>query len=113
MHEIGIAQNVLDMAIQSAQASGARQIHEVRIRVGTMTGVVAESLQFAFEALREGTIAAAAGLKIEPVSAACWCAQCQAEFPAEDWRYECPQCHRLSSELRRGTELEMASVEIS
>jgi hydrogenase nickel incorporation protein HypA/HybF len=112
MHEIGIVQGALDLALQTAQASAARQILCLRVRVGAMTGVVPDALQFAFEALREGTIAAQARLEIENVPATCWCASCQSEFQPTDWKQECPRCHQLSSELRRGLELELASVEI-
>ena len=113
MHEIGIVQSVLEAAVQSAQTSGANRIHQVRLRVGTMTGVVPEALQFAFEALREGTMASSATLEIETVPAVSWCGECQVEFSSEDWRYECPKCRRPSSELRHGSELELASMEVS
>jgi hydrogenase nickel incorporation protein HypA/HybF len=112
MHEIGIVQSVLDLALQTAQTAAARQILSVRVRVGALTGVVPDALQFAFEALREGTIAAEAQLEVETVAATCWCGACQAEFEPADWRQDCPRCHQLSSELRHGLELELASVEI-
>jgi hydrogenase nickel incorporation protein HypA/HybF len=113
MHEISIMQGTLDLALQTATASAASQILCLRLRVGAMTGVVPEALQFAFEALREGTIAGAARLEVETISASCWCAQCQMEFEAKDWLQDCPQCHRPSMELRRGLELELASIEVT
>jgi hydrogenase nickel incorporation protein HypA/HybF len=113
MHEVGIIQNTLDLAVKSAQASGATQIHQVRLRVGAMTGVVPDALQFAFEVVRQDTMAAAARLEVETVPVTCWCARCQSEFPSADLLYECPQCGQISSELRRGLELELASLEVS
>jgi hydrogenase nickel incorporation protein HypA/HybF len=58
-------------------------------------------------------MAQGATLEIELVPATCWCAKCQAEFASEDFLGECPQCRELSAELRHGTELEIASVEVS
>jgi len=113
MHEVGIIQNTLDLAVRSARASGATQIHQLRMRVGAMTGVVADALQFAFEVVRQDTMAANARLEVETVPVACWCARCQHEFPAADLVYQCPQCGQTSSELRRGLELELVSLEIS
>ncbi len=112
MHEVSIVQGALDLALQTAQASAAQQILCVKLRIGAMTGVVPEALQFAFEALREGTIASGARLEVETVAVMCWCARCEAEFAPEDWRQECPRCHQLGSEMRRGLELEVASIEI-
>lgn len=113
MHEVGIIQSTLELAERSARDSGARQIHRLRLRVGQMTGVVREALEFAFEVVRQGTMAAEATLEVESVPAACWCRRCQAEFASDDMIYVCPQCGQLSSELRRGLELELASLEIS
>ena len=58
------------------------------------------------------TVAADATLTIEAVPAACWCATCQAEFACRDFMSECPRCHNISGELRRGRELEIAAVEL-
>jgi hydrogenase nickel incorporation protein HypA/HybF len=113
MHEVAIAQGVLNLAIKTARQSGAARIHRIRMRVGAMSGVVPDSLSFAFEALREGTMAAEAELAIEAIPSVGWCAGCQAEFTAEGFALECPRCHAYSRELRRGRELEMADMEVS
>lgn len=113
MHEVSIVQGMLEMAIKTATNSGASRIHRVRMRVGAMSGVVPDSLSFAFEALREGTIAAEAELKIDFIPSVCWCAECQAEFTSEEFALECPKCHQYSRELRRGRELELADMEVS
>jgi hydrogenase nickel incorporation protein HypA/HybF len=113
MHEIGIMQGTLDLAVQTAQAASAGQILCVRVRVGSMTGIVTEALQFAFEALREGTIASEARLEVETVPARCWCNHCQAEFEAADWLPQCPTCQNAGGQLRGGLELELTSVEVA
>jgi hydrogenase nickel incorporation protein HypA/HybF len=113
MHEVGIIQNTLELAVKSARASGATRIHQLRLRVGAMTGVVPDALQFAFEVLRQGTMADLARLEVESVPVTCWCADCQREFASEDALCACPRCGRISSELRRGLELELASMEVS
>src|SRR6476620_10856168 len=105
MHEIGIMQGTLDLAVQTATAAAASQILCVRLRVGAMTGLVPDALQFAFEALREGTIASEARLEVELVAGRAWCADCRVEFDAADWLQECPTCHRASAERRGGMEL--------
>ena len=113
MHEISIVQGALDVALETAKASAATQILCLRMRVGTMTGVVPEAMQFAFEVLREGTIAAEARLEIETIPASSWCVNCQCEFECVDWLHVCPKCQQPSSDLRRGLELELASMEVT
>ena len=52
MHEAGIAAEILEIARAQAVAHGKARVAEVTVRVGDMSGVVAEALEFAFEALR-------------------------------------------------------------
>lgn len=113
MHEVSLMEEALQMAVTAAKASGGQRILKIRLRIGTMSGVVAEAMRFAFDVVCRETIAAAATLEIETIPATCWCAVCEQEFPGADFLSECPQCHNLSGELRHGRELEIAAVEIS
>lgn len=113
MHEVGIMQEAVRMAIETAKTQGASRVLGLRLRVGTMSGVVPDAMTFAFDMVCQGTIAEGAKLEIESVPAACWCGSCQAEFECADYVNECPRCHALSGELRRGRELDLASVELS
>lgn len=99
------------MATESAQANGATCISGLRLRVGKLSGAVPEAMQFAWDVVRRGTIAADAWLEIESVPAAAWCQVCQSEFECVDFFVECPCCHHPANELRRGRELEVTSIE--
>lgn len=103
----------LRLAEQAARAAGAGRIHGLRLRVGRLSGAAPEAMQFAWDVVRRGTLAAEAWLDIEIVPAVGWCAACQAEFACADYLAECPRCRNVSGELRRGRELEIAAVELS
>ena len=105
-------QSALDMALEQARKAGAIHVKSVRLRIGALSGVVPEALQFAFEALAPGTLAEGAELAIENVPARFWCGGCAREFQANDMFAECPNCHQPSGDLRAGRELELASLEI-
>jgi hydrogenase nickel incorporation protein HypA/HybF len=112
MHEVSIMAEALRMAVDAAKSAGATRVLKLRLRVGSLSGVVPEAMQFAFDVVCHGTMAEGASLEIEPVQAACWCARCAAEFDCADFFNECPRCHNFSGELRRGRELDIASVEV-
>ncbi|MGA2246036.1 MAG: hydrogenase maturation nickel metallochaperone HypA [Verrucomicrobiota bacterium] len=112
MHEVAIMSEALRMAEDAAQSAGAKRILKLRLRIGSLSGVVPEAMQFAFDVVSNGTMAAGAALEIERVRPAGWCATCQAEFECMDFFNECPRCHNPSGELRRGQELDIASVEL-
>lgn len=105
-------ESALSVALDQARKAGARRVLVLRLRIGALSGVVPEALQFAFEALTAGTPAEGAQLAIDPVPARFWCAPCAREFEASELWAECPQCHQPSRELRAGRELEIASMEI-
>ena len=113
MHEVSIMAEAVRMAAETAQVSGAQRVTGVRLRVGTLSGAVPEAMRFAWDVVCRDTIAEGAWLEIESVPAACWCATCETEFACEDFLGECPRCHNVSGELRRGRELDIASVEMN
>lgn len=100
------------MAVDAAKSSGANRVLALRLRVGTLSGVVPEALRFAFDVVCRDTIAEGASLELTTVPAAAWCPACSAEFECADFINECPRCHNLNGELKRGRELEIASIEI-
>jgi hydrogenase nickel incorporation protein HypA/HybF len=112
MHELAIMDSALGIALAQAQKAGAGSVRVIRLRIGALSGVVPDALQFAFEALVPGSIAEGARLEIEAVPARFWCAVCQREFESEDLFSKCPACHRSCGELRAGREMEMTSLEI-
>lgn len=112
MHELSIMECALQQALEQARLAGATKVHAVRLRIGALSGVVPEALQFAFEALAPGTTAEDARLDLEFVPARFWCGACQTEFQADTMFAECPGCSNPSGVLRTGRELELASMEI-
>lgn len=112
MHELSIMQSALEVALDQARQAGAPRVCSLHLRIGALSGVVPEALEFAFKALTPGTAAEGAELVIEGVAARFWCPTCRREFAAEDMLAECPACHQPSAELRAGRELEVASMEI-
>ena len=113
MHEVSIMTEALRLALDAAKSAKATRVSKLRLRIGSLSGVVPASIRFAFDVVCQGTMAEGATLEIDLVHAACWCATCQAEFACENFFNECPRCHDVSGELRRGREMEIADVEIS
>ncbi len=112
VHELSIMQSALTLALDETRKAGAQRVHALRLRIGVLSGVVPDALQFAFEALAPGTPAEGAQLGIEPVPARFWCTVCQREFTAENLFSDCPVCQTPSGELRAGREMEIASLEV-
>ena len=113
MHEVGMMQQILDMAVERAKGEGAQHINEVHMRVGAEAGVEPESLTLAFDTAKKGTIAEDARLEVEDIPTLCYCANCNIEFHPVDALHECPECHQSNCEVRQGKEFELAYLDVS
>ncbi|MFM7152096.1 MAG: hydrogenase maturation nickel metallochaperone HypA [Gemmataceae bacterium] len=114
MHEVSLMENALELAKDHAMAQQATRIHRIHLRVGRLSGVVADALRFAFEGLKPGTLAEDAILEVEEVEVVCLCQSCQIEFPSADWIHQCPGCGESREvTILQGTELELVSLEVS
>ncbi|WP_171113911.1 hydrogenase maturation nickel metallochaperone HypA [Streptomyces sp. Z423-1] len=114
MHELSIATAIVDRAAELARADGTDAVAAVTVRVGELSGVVPDALDFAFEVARDGTALSDARLVVEAVPARAWCEPCAAEFPVGmPPFFWCPACDRPSTTLRSGRELEICRIEPS
>jgi hydrogenase nickel incorporation protein HypA/HybF len=113
VHEAGLAQAALEIAAERARERGATRIHRLVLQVGDLSGVVADALRFALDALSVGTIAEGAGFEIEVVPVECHCPACDRPFRPTDVVYSCPNCGAISSDVRQGHELVLHSMEVS
>jgi hydrogenase nickel incorporation protein HypA/HybF len=113
MHEVGLMENALAIALDLAIREQATRIHQIALRVGDLSGVEPDALRFAFDVVTQGTIAEEAQLKIESCPTLCYCDRCQAKFQPLEMGYECPICQTWSTSILQGKELELASLEVS
>jgi len=55
MHELSIAQSILDMVKQNVPKENNTQVKSVKVRVGKLSNVLPDSLLFCFEAITKDT----------------------------------------------------------
>lgn len=93
MHEMSIAQSVLDIAVGEMQERAATSIRKIKISIGEFSGVVKEALDFAFDVLKPGTAANAAEIEIEVLPLTAECETCgPAVCRLNDLNLSCPGC---------------------
>ncbi|MGE5620636.1 MAG: hydrogenase maturation nickel metallochaperone HypA [Sphingomonadaceae bacterium] len=111
MHELSITQSILQIAIDEAQRSQASQIKVIRLKVGALTDIVPESVQFYLDALTPGTMAEGARLEVIPVPVGATCTKCGLSFVVKDYDLTCPSCGR-TGKITQGRELQVDSLEV-
>ena len=109
MHEFGIMETLLRDA---AAAAGGEKIRALKVRVGPLSGVVVESLRFAFESMVPGTEAEGARLVVEETLPEFRCPGCGCLYESPVGAYRCPECGSARGELVAGNEMELESIEV-
>jgi hydrogenase nickel incorporation protein HypA/HybF len=112
MHELSVAQRIVEIAEEQAAKSGLARVTAIKVRIGGLTTVVPEALNFCFGFATEGTLAAGAELLIEEVPAEAKCSSCGRAFRVTDAFFMvCPSCSSPDTTLLRGQELDLLSIE--
>jgi len=113
MHELGIAQNILQIVQQSVPEKSASDVRRIRIRVGRLSGIVPDSLDFCFRAIVNDTGMNQANLDIEQVPIISECRDCTNRFQMNDLDFSCPGCKSSNLQLISGRELEIVEIELA
>jgi len=109
MHELAITEGVV--AAVTERVPGAR-VTTVRLEIGALTGVVADSVMFCFDLVTEGTNLEGATLEIVEPAARCRCHTCGAEF-APEWPILACACGSADIAVLAGQDLRILSVEVA
>lgn len=113
MHELGIARNILEIVQQSVPNDRSLSVRWIRIRIGQLSGIVPDSLDFCFRALLSETGMQQAGFIMEKVPTVALCKDCKQEFTVEEFAFTCPSCNSVDLELLSGRELEVVDIELA
>ncbi len=109
MHELSIAQAIVDIAARNA---GGSRVTAVNVRIGHLRQVVPSALEFSFELCAHGTPVEGAALEVEGVPIGVICRTCGAGSEPDGFPLSCAACGDLSVDVVAGEELQVQSLEL-
>ena len=109
MHELALTESVVEAVTE--RLPGAK-ITCVRLDVGALSGVVADSIQFCFDLVTAGTSLEGARLEISHTAGRGQCRSCGAEFEPDSPLLLCP-CGSADVAVLSGQEFTIASVQVA
>jgi hydrogenase nickel incorporation protein HypA/HybF len=92
MHEMSIAQSILDIILQESGNHKVTRVLSVALKVGELSAVETESLRFC-------------------VQVTCRCQDCGSNFTVQELVFNCPSCQGVRVEMLSGRELSVESFE--
>jgi hydrogenase nickel incorporation protein HypA/HybF len=111
MHELSIALDIIDFVQREAVQRQLSGLSAVGVRIGALSAVDPESLEFGFTAACRGTTMEKVQLIVEWVPAQIKCEACGHEDMIDQPEFVCSQCDSANVQILRGYEIEVAYLE--
>lgn len=112
MHELSVAHAIVTTVVEALPTRDTR-VSEVRVRIGALSGVVPEALQFAYEVAADGTALADTVLVIERVPVTLHCSACVRDTTLDGITgFTCSHCGQPTADIIAGKELDVAQIVI-
>ncbi|MGB7988921.1 MAG: hydrogenase maturation nickel metallochaperone HypA [Candidatus Methylophosphatis roskildensis] len=112
MHEMSLAEGVLQIVEEAAREQGFTRVRAIRLEIGQLSSVEVEALRFCFDAVTRATLAEGARLEIDTVPGAGWCMMCSASVPLPALYEACPRCGGYQVQPTAGTEMRVKDLEV-
>ncbi|WP_296789688.1 hydrogenase maturation nickel metallochaperone HypA [uncultured Methanobrevibacter sp.] len=119
MHELSMAQGIINAVLETAQANNATEVNEVTIEVGRLAMINPEQLQFILGVLVENTILEDAQINFEEIPAEIECYDCKfhGEAVLDDSDHyapivKCPECDSYQIEILNGKDIIVKNIVI-
>jgi hydrogenase nickel incorporation protein HypA/HybF len=112
MHELSIACSIVEMVEESLPNPQTR-VKKVFLKIGKLSGVVKDALNFSFEIATQDTKLAGATLEIEELAVIVHCDKCNTDSElGNPPMFYCKDCGESTANILQGKEMEIVSVEI-
>jgi hydrogenase nickel incorporation protein HypA/HybF len=112
MHELTLAERAIALAEAVARNAGARRITRVRLAIGVLAHVDADTLAYCCGMVARDTLAEGAEIQIEPVAGEAWCATCEQQVELSQAGTPCPHCGGFKLEITDGDQMRILDISV-
>ena len=113
MHELSIAMRLVESLEEELAKERDLTVTTVNLRIGALTGLVPEALEFSWEVASEESRLKGSKLCIETVDASGYCPECRQERTISNLQsFRCPVCMSPIKQVTGGHELEILTLEV-
>jgi hydrogenase nickel incorporation protein HypA/HybF len=112
MHELSIAEDILEIVKQNVPRDELKDIMNINVKIGDMSGVEADSLEFCFRAITSDTQLKNAKLIIGKVPFIIECNSCRKTSTNDIGKRICPFCSSSDTKVVSGLEMQVVDIEL-
>ena len=112
MHELSVAQEILRIVHQYVPDPKPDTVKSVKVSVGRLSNILADSLTFCFEAITSDTPLKGTRLEIIELPVKIQCSSCNEVSEIDEPVFACPNCGDNQIKVISGTELKVDEIEL-
>ena len=112
MHEMSLAEGVVQLIEDAAREQGFSKVKTVFLEIGWLSSVEPDAMTFCFDAVSRGTVADGAKLEIIDVPGAGQCLSCGKTVEISAVFDPCPECGGYPVNPTAGTEMRVRELEV-
>lgn len=112
MHEMSLAESVIQIIEDQARQDGFQKVTEVVLEIGRLSGVEADAMRFCFDAVGRGGVAEGAALLIEEPAGEGHCLDCENHFEALEKWPACPACGGYQVQTQGGDAMRVKELAV-
>ncbi len=112
MHELGVTQNILEIALRHAAGANANRITELNLVIGQLATIVDDLVQFYWDIISKDTIAEGAFIHFRRLPVELLCLDCGTQYAPSGDGFACPHCHGEKFKVVVGEEFYLDSISV-
>jgi hydrogenase nickel incorporation protein HypA/HybF len=105
MHELGLAQDVLEKVKAEAKAKGIPKVTYAKLKIGESRITDPPEFKEIFSTISAGSVADGMRLELEILPLKAVCSDCKKEFKSKTLRLDCPHCGSTNIQISSGKQL--------
>lgn len=112
MHEMSLAESVLQIIEDSSRSQNFQRVHRVVLEIGKLSAVEPDAMRFCFDVVMRGTLAEGAQLEIIETPGAGICLSCGIVTIMEDQYGICTHCGSPQLKITSGNQMRVKDLAV-
>lgn len=112
MHEMALAEGILQIVEDTARANAASRVRSVLLEIGALSHVEPSALRFCLDAVTRGTVAEGARIDVLATAGRAWCLPCGESVVLARLGDACPRCGSYQLQVTQGEEMKVKEIEV-
>ena len=110
MHELTLAESMMEIVENAAKKADASKVTRVRLSIGALAHVESDTLLYCCDVVSRGSLAEGAHFEVDRPPGRARCNACHQEFSLESMAVACPHCGAYNLQVLDGEQMKVVEI---